>query len=62
MTKNKPEYKEFEIAEDPYLDDPEIYSPEVQERLERLKKFFAETGSFYTPEDLSNYHNKWWRG
>jgi hypothetical protein len=44
MTKNKLEYKEIKIAPDPYLDDPEIYSPAVQEKLGKLKEFFEEYG------------------
>lgn len=54
MTKNKPEYKEIEIAPDPYLDDPEIYSPEVQARLEKLKKFFDEYHIDYGKYDPEN--------
>lgn len=55
MTKSRPEYKEFKIAPDPYLDDPEIYSPAVQEKLEKLKKFFDECGIDYgksEPDDM----------
>lgn len=51
MTKNKPEYKEIEITPDPYLDDPEIYSPEMQAKLERLKKFFDEYNMDYGKYD-----------
>lgn len=55
MTKNKLEYKETKIAPDPYLDDPEIYSPAVQKKLEKLKKFFDEYGidyGKYDPNDI----------
>jgi len=55
MTKNKPEYKEIEITPDPYLDDPEIYSPEMQEKLEKLKQFFDEYNIDYgqfSPTDI----------
>ena len=51
MTKNKPEYKEIKITPDPYLDDPEIYSPEMQAKLERLKKFFDEYNMDYGKYD-----------
>ena len=53
MTKNKLESNN-RITTDKYLDDPEIYSLEVQGKLERLEKFFDEYGISYEEYDSNN--------